>query len=238
MLKNSIRYKYILITHDGDIPVPGDYEWLLDDANLLAWFGQNIGLQHPKLFPIPIGVANSYWAHGNISALRIVSRSLEPFRSRHTLLYVNIKSDTNYVERTKVEKYVEQEFAGRSDVTIVNKGQLDWEAYMKQLGGAKFVLSPAGNGIDCHRTWEALIMGAVPVVRDSSISALYADLPVMIVNDWKELNLDSLRRFETYLNLSSAALPIRPKIWARYWLEKIFSMRQNATQAACKPCFK
>lgn len=238
MMKNSIRNKYILITHDSDMPVPGDYEWLLDDVNLLVWFGQNIDFRHAKLYPIPIGVGNSQWEHGNISILTSVSRNLKPFRSRRTLLYVNINTDTNYAERMTARKYVEDKFAGERDVQISSDGELEWEVYMKELGDAKFVISPPGHGIDCHRTWEALIMGAIPIVKNSSIYPLYTDLPVFVVNDWSEVTLESLRLFETNLNLSKAAVPKRPKIWARYWLQRIFSIRENVTQVACVPCSK
>ena len=27
-----------------------------------------------------------------------------------------------------------------------------------------FILSPAGIGLDCHRTWEALCLGCIPIV--------------------------------------------------------------------------
>jgi hypothetical protein len=50
-----------------------------------------------------------------------------------------------------------------------------------------FVLSPAGNGLDCHRTWEALILGNIPILQHSPIDALYADLPVAFVDSWDEI---------------------------------------------------
>jgi len=33
--------------------------------------------------------------------------------------------------------------------------------------GCAFTLSPAGAGLDCHRTWEALLLGSIPVVLRS-----------------------------------------------------------------------
>jgi hypothetical protein len=30
-----------------------------------------------------------------------------------------------------------------------------------------FVASPYGGGPDCHRTWEALILGCIPIVKSS-----------------------------------------------------------------------
>jgi hypothetical protein len=51
-----------------------------------------------------------------------------------------------------------------------------------------FWLSPRGNGIDCHRTWEALYLDIIPIVWNSSLNILYKNLPVVIINDYKELN--------------------------------------------------
>ena len=28
-----------------------------------------------------------------------------------------------------------------------------------------FVASPSGNGLDCHRTWEALLLRSIPIVK-------------------------------------------------------------------------
>ena len=32
-----------------------------------------------------------------------------------------------------------------------------------------FVASPPGNGFDCHRTWEALVLGCIVIVQNSSV---------------------------------------------------------------------
>ena len=49
-----------------------------------------------------------------------------------------------------------------------------------------FVPSPAGNGIDCHRTWEAIYLGAVPVVLKSEFYGR-EDWPVLVVDNWSDL---------------------------------------------------
>jgi hypothetical protein len=54
-------------------------------------------------------------------------------------------------------------------------------------------LSPRGNGIDCHRTWEALYLDAIPIVWHSTLDSLFTDLPVIIINDWSEINEQFLR---------------------------------------------
>ena len=45
----------------------------------------------------------------------------------------------------------------------------------------QFILSPHGAGIDCFRTWEALVLGCIPIVKKSHISELFQDLPVIAV---------------------------------------------------------
>ena len=50
-----------------------------------------------------------------------------------------------------------------------------------------FWLSPRGNGIDCHRTWEALYLDVIPIVWNSSLNVLYENLPVIIINDYNQL---------------------------------------------------
>lgn len=55
-------------------------------------------------------------------------------------------------------------------------------------------LSPRGNGIDCHRTWEALYLDAIPIVWHSTLDPLYTNLPIIIINDWKEMNEEFLRK--------------------------------------------
>ena len=52
-----------------------------------------------------------------------------------------------------------------------------------------FVLSPFGNGMDCHRTWEALLCGCIPIVRSSVFNELFEGLPVLIVDKWEDVSL-------------------------------------------------
>jgi hypothetical protein len=55
-----------------------------------------------------------------------------------------------------------------------------------------FVLSPFGNGMDCHRTWEALLCGCIPIVRSSVFNELFEGLPVLIVEKWSDISLQLL----------------------------------------------
>lgn len=55
-----------------------------------------------------------------------------------------------------------------------------------------FVISPWGNGLDCHRTWEVLCLGSIPVVKTSGLDRLFDDLPVWIINDWNEVTHENM----------------------------------------------
>jgi hypothetical protein len=59
----------------------------------------------------------------------------------------------------------------------------------------KYVISPHGNGLDCHRTWEALALGCIPIVRTSSLDPMFNGLPVLIVKEWSDVTAEVLDSF-------------------------------------------
>lgn len=64
----------------------------------------------------------------------------------------------------------------------------------KNMTQFAFVLSPFGNGMDCHRTWEALLCGCIPIVRSNVFKELFEGLPVLIVENWEEIILSLLKK--------------------------------------------
>lgn len=64
-------------------------------------------------------------------------------------------------------------------------------------GEFAFEVSPHGNGLDCFRTWEAMLLGTIPIVRRSSLVPLFEDeaLPVVVVESWREINAANLARW-------------------------------------------
>jgi hypothetical protein len=81
-----------------------------------------------------------------------------------------------------------------------------------------FVLSPFGNGYDCHRTWEALCFGAIPIVRAKHFKHLFADLPVLNVDEWsditQELLQNTIREFK-HRNFNYEKLTLK------YWSDQL-----------------
>lgn len=212
-----IKEKYILVTHNADDPIPGRFMHFLDDPKLIGWFGQNVeNYSHPKLHPLPIGCANPHWYHGNTS---IISKYRECLGGRRNiLLYLNIDALTNCSARSPVLK----KFAGQP--FCFNSPRTSFEQYLTHLSQSKFVLSPRGNGLDCHRTWEALYMGAIPVVLSSSIDSLFENLPVVIVHDWSEVTESFL--LQAYEEMSKKEYQWE-KLFSDYWFKKIRSFANN-----------
>ena len=63
------RNPVILISHNSDQNILETYDTvtILESKNIIKWYSQNICFYHPKLFMLPIGLANSMWPHGNLS---------------------------------------------------------------------------------------------------------------------------------------------------------------------------
>ena len=183
----QIRYPYIVVTHNSDHSAPGPCYNILDsEKKIIAWFGQNVeGKSHPKLFNIPIGIANKCWVHGNVDVFLKYSKNREN-QHRPYLCYMNFSPSTYPSEREGVWN----NFSRYSLCKKSSPKSLD--TYLDDTLKSKFVLSPRGNGLDCHRTWEALLMGAIPIVKSSTLDPLYKDLPVLIVDNWEDINKEYL----------------------------------------------
>jgi hypothetical protein len=217
-----IPYPYILVTHNSDFHVPGKYGAYLDDPKIMAWFGQNVeNCDHPHLHRIPIGIANQMWRHGNVETFKHMQLQTSG-SERNILLYMNFSPGTFLEERSKVvEMFKDKPYC------VASEPQKDLSAYLADLADSKFVLSPRGNGLDCHRTWEALLMGAIPIVRTSSLDPMYEDLPVVIVKDWSEIDESFLNRKYEEMNARHLDLD---KMYFAYWLEGIRSFKNPQRQ--------
>jgi hypothetical protein len=86
----------------------------------------------------------------------------------------------------------------------------------------KFVISPHGNGLDCHRTWEALALGCFPIIKSSELDDMFQELPVIIVSSWNEITQEFLNK---YKNLPTFIL-YQEKMYMNYWINYIKSFQQ------------
>jgi hypothetical protein len=224
-LHPHIQGKYILITHNGDLsPVfsttQNDVQHkqnltpYLDDPKLVVWFAQNIDYVHPKLKPIPIGIANPQWGHGNVAMFRNATKDIPALSQRYNKAYLNFIVHSNTKERAAVLDY----FKNKPFAHVASFKEP--KEYLNEVKNYRFVVSPAGNGLDCHRTWEALLMGCIPIVKHSFLDPLFEGLPVVVVDQWSEVTQSFLDK--KFSEIQNTTYNIE-KIYAEYWINLIKS---------------
>jgi hypothetical protein len=116
------------------------------------------------------------------SLIQDIRTTMIPFYSRKILIYSNVMlcldrfndrvSATSRIPSKLI--YQQTKFIPRIET---------W----KNMTQFAFVLSPFGNGMDCHRTWEALLCGCIPIVRTTVFCELFEDLPVLVVEKWEDI---------------------------------------------------
>lgn len=222
----KIKDQIILITanygYGADQPMPGPFAFLLEKWQIIAWFVQNIDRpRSEKLFPIPIGIANKYWEHGDTHLFdEWIPLSLAR-KERPIFCYLNYTLLPNRLECTRHFQ----------NLGIIKEKTKTFKEYIEDLSKSVFVVSPPGCGLDCHRTWEALLMGCYPIVLSSSLNPLYENLPVVIVRDWSEATLSFLEKQKERLKNQAG---IRDYLYAPYWFEKVRSVQAEVRSSTRK----
>jgi hypothetical protein len=171
--RHAPRTSFVLFSANSDYPIDARYERYLRRRSLRAWFAMNVELNHRKLHPIPIGIADPHWPHGDTAAMKRVQRLPAP----KTRLF-----DTSFSLATNPE--VRRYCVEQTGLSVTPPRP--FEEYLRELSGAYFCISPRGNGLDCHRTWEALYLRTVPVVTRSVLTDRHPDLPMIVLDDWAE----------------------------------------------------
>ena len=235
----KIDQPFVLVTGDSDIRITDavlrneKIQSILANPHLIQWFAQNLDVKHDKLQRMPIGMdyhtmqtAADYWGPGIQSPKRqeddlfsVASRAPE-FSKRSFMAYCNWTNSINSIDRqeciTKIQKelcVIEQRRVPRVQ---------SWENQAKHM----FVISPEGIGMDCHRTWEALLLGCIPVVKKTNCDEIFDDLPVWIVEDWSEFNSKNLIEKISYFSKKKYNYN---KLLLKYWSNKV-SKEKNSDE--------
>ena len=67
--------------------------------------------------------------------------------------------------------------------------------FFDEIGDHKFVASPEGNEIDCHRHWESLYFKSIPIVEyNKPMEKKLMGLPVLYTKDYSEITHDYLEK--------------------------------------------
>jgi hypothetical protein len=195
---------------------------------LLKWFAANVtGITHPKLFPIPRGLPNRFLPYGNLDVIKKVA-PLRDNTNRPILAYLNFNTYTYPSERNVVLKLfqdydwvfhpVRDPLAEGKPSQHAHAHVRSQEDYLTELSQSKFVISPRGYGLDCYRTWEALTLGAIPIVTTSGLDPMFEDLPILIIQDWNIVTEAFLN--EQYERFQTESFNL-DKLYADWWIDFI-----------------
>ena len=204
-----LQYKVKIITHNSALGIDEKFRPWLDHPKIVCWYAQNANIEHPKLQSVPLGLANRRWAHGSVEQ---IESTKDVDIERTNLVYMNFDVGTNSDKRTSVFNL----FSGKKYVTQASPKPFD--EYLRDLKESKYVLSPPGAGHDCHRIWESLIMGAVPIVEAGQNISFYRHLPIMIVEDWHSVTDELLEK--KYQNFIEKMKEV-DCLSMDYWIQKI-----------------
>ena len=82
----------VLITHNSDDCITENFLTYLNGNTISRWYCQNKLISHPKLFSLPIGIANSQWPHGDQQLIKSIK---ETCKQKTNLIFKNFDKNTN-----------------------------------------------------------------------------------------------------------------------------------------------
>jgi hypothetical protein len=215
-----IKKKYILISHNSDACITQDYEKYLG-GNLVHWFARNVVTRHEKITPIPIGLMNTAINKaGKTSDLPKLIKA-----TRGTKKQTGISFGFSLLsghERVELNALLKKHPLG---IHILEKNQA---IYFEKMNAYSFVASPEGNGPDCHRTWEALYLGCIPIATRNAFIDYFKELaiPILTVNAWSDVeHFDAKFLDTTYEQLKKDLY--QPALYMDYWMNRILAERNK-----------
>jgi len=245
----KIQYKFILVSGDSDDTCPDDlfedeidFKNFIENDKIIHWYLQNCILTtHPKLTQLPIGLAfhQKYDEDIKEEAAKIISpvkqelfliqthKDSLPFWKRERKCYINFNFIVNYSRSKYGYDRYEAIHKIPNNIVFSEKQIVSKEITFTNQSKYSFVVSPFGNGLDTHRTWEALVLGCIPIVKTSPLDSLYIDLPVLIINDWNYINEELLENtINDFKEKHEKGKFNYDKLLLKYWVDKINGLQR------------
>lgn len=188
---DCFKNPFVLISHNEDENIDEKFLNVVDNSKIIKLYCQNPMINHEKIHFLPIGIANSHWPHGNADIIRkILSESYRPSQISHTDkiddVYFFFTINTNSVARTDCYN------------KLLSKGLIwdrlrDYEDYLRTLREHKYAICPEGNGVDCHRIWECILLGVIPIIKNGGFSQILKKYyKIVILNDWNDFDFKNI----------------------------------------------
>lgn len=109
--------------------------------------------------------------------------------------------------------------------------------YFNELPCYKFIISPEGNGIDCHRHYEALMAGCIPIIEDNPlVREKYRGCPILFTKDYSEINEFYLE--QRYKEMIDKTYDFSRLFLSSYGIEDQIGIKHNGNYWVKKFCYK
>lgn len=232
-----ITGRFALLTGDEDWSIPGSFAdsvKMLDSPKLIYWFSQNLdpGARHPKLQGLPIGldfhtISNGpRWGHAQATPaeqeaeLDLLRSEMPPNEERLLKAYADFHFNKHTKQAWGDDRDSVQRALEHNPSVVFQPQKLKRIELWREKTRYAFVVSPHGNGLDCHRTWESLVLGNIVIVKRSPLDPLYEGLPVVIVEDWHEIDDANLKRWRAEHAAAFRRPEVLERLTNRYWIER------------------
>lgn len=186
--RNVKQRNETLVIHNGDV-IPDYFDYIFVTNYFNKMHSVNWIEETSQIKSLPVGLENlSYVKNGVPSDYILDSDSKSNWSTRPIDLLVAFSDSTNPKERLQARK-----FSKDIDNVFIAEEVLKPKQFRELIKKSKFVLSPPGNGLDCHRTWETIYLGAVPIVLRKAWSFTQLNQNVFVLDRWE--NLSSFHTF-------------------------------------------
>jgi hypothetical protein len=232
----EIKYPFVLVSGDCDECCPYEifvteynFTTFIESPKIIHWFSQNLVIEHPKMTQLPIGLdyhtmtISPMWGK-QISPIEQETQLIHirenalPWNARKCMIYSNFHFSTSTKfakDRLNAIAEIPKELIFYEPIQV--ERAKSWENQCEYT----FVASPHGGGLDCHRTWEALCLGCIVIVKTSPLDKMYEGLPVWIVSDWANITQELLEYIiETFQEKTFQY----EKLTMKYWMDLIVNM--------------
>jgi len=192
---SSINSEFIIISHNSDLTFNDSLINSIPKNVKRLWCQNYNGLYNEVIKPLPIGLERKIWftdqkkqdvIDNNSNLIRV---KVDTFRN----VYMNFSTQTNTIRNKWYDFLKDKDFI---HTEMLGNGN-DYNYYISKLVKYKFAISPPGNGIDCHRNWECLYLGVIPIIHRSNFTEnMFLDMNVVLVDSYKDITKELLDNYE------------------------------------------
>lgn len=233
---DKIIKPFVLITaiEDTEFPREIDSEFILkilSNNYFKHWFAINKTVpDNDKFTSIPYGL--NYWTlnydnyfgenkkniHKQNSELESIINSSKHFSERTPMIFCNFHLNLSDKRHDNMREKLPYILPG--NITCYQTQLFPKTRTLELMKEFSFVLSPQGHGLDCIRTFEGLCLGCIVIMKKSCLDSIYHDLPVLLVDEWTDVNKELLER--TLKEYSNKKFNYE-KLKMKYWLDLVNS---------------